>query len=106
MVSSFSLSNSKRFNAATHGSPSVPKNPPPLPDFECALAEIENIVNSMEGGQLPLAGALDAYQRGVVLLRHCQSTLEAAGSRLQALDSQCDTANSTNGSFKESSVGP
>ncbi len=84
----------------------MPKNSSTLPDFETALAEIENIVTSMEGGQLPLAGALDAYQRGVVLLRHCQSALDAAGSRLQALDDQSDLAKPAISSSKGNSVAP
>lgn len=91
MFAGFCFSNYQRLSAATYGSPSVPKNISALPDFENALSEIENIVNSMEGGQLPLSSALDAYQRGVILLRHCQSTLDAAGSRLQALDDQSET---------------
>jgi exodeoxyribonuclease VII small subunit len=34
------------------------------PSFEAAMAELENIVATMEGGQLPLADSLAAYKRG------------------------------------------
>ena len=40
--------------------------------FENALSELEGIVAAMEAGQMPLQDALDAYRRGVALLRQCQ----------------------------------
>jgi exodeoxyribonuclease VII small subunit len=40
----------------------------------------------MEAGQMPLQDALDAYQRGVVLLRQCQETLTAAEQQILILD--------------------
>ena len=46
--------------------------------FEAALAELEAIVATMEGGQMPLAESLAAYQRGAVLLQYCQTTLKDA----------------------------
>ena len=54
------------------------------PSFEAALAELEEIVATMEGGQLPLAESLAAYKRGAELLQYCQTALEgraAAGRR-------------------------
>ena len=36
------------------------------PSFEAAMAELENIVATMESGQLPLADSLAAYKRGVL----------------------------------------
>lgn len=56
------------------------------PDFETALAELETIVSTMEGGQLPLDATLAAYRRGVELLRHCQKTLTAAEAELELLE--------------------
>ena len=46
--------------------------------FEAALAELEEIVATMEGGQLPLKESLAAYKRGAELLQYCQSTLKDA----------------------------
>ena len=43
--------------------------------FEAALAELEAIVATMEGGQLPLSESLSAYKRGAELLQFCQSAL-------------------------------
>jgi exodeoxyribonuclease VII small subunit len=40
----------------------------------------------MEAGQMPLQDALDAYKRGVALLRQCQDTLTAAEQQVSILD--------------------
>lgn len=56
------------------------------PSFEKALGELESIVAAMEAGQMPLQEALDAYKRGVVLLRQCQETLNAAEQQIHILD--------------------
>jgi exodeoxyribonuclease VII small subunit len=63
-----------------------PSSAPAPITFEAALSELENIVRSMETGQLPLEQSLTAYERGVQLLRHCQNTLIAAEHKLQQLD--------------------
>ena len=54
--------------------------------FEAALAELEGIVARMEGGQLPLAESLAAYQRGAVLLQYCQAALKDAQQQVQVLE--------------------
>lgn len=55
-------------------------------DFESALAELENIVASMESGQMSLDQALNRFQRGTELLRECQKTLNVAEQRIQTLE--------------------
>ena len=54
--------------------------------FEAALAELEEIVATMEGGQLPLAGSLAAYKRGAELLQFCQSALKDAERQVQIFE--------------------
>lgn len=54
--------------------------------FEAALGELEQIVRAMEGGQLPLEESLEAYRRGVELLKHCQQQLGDAERRIQILE--------------------
>jgi exodeoxyribonuclease VII small subunit len=56
------------------------------PSFEAALGELEGIVAAMEAGKMPLQEALDAYKRGVALLRRCQATLTAAEQQIRILD--------------------
>jgi exodeoxyribonuclease VII small subunit len=54
--------------------------------FETALAELEAIVATMEGGQLPLAESLAAYKRGADLLQFCQAALKYAQQQVQILE--------------------
>ena len=54
--------------------------------FEAALAELESIVATMEGGQLPLAESLAAYKRGAELLQFCQAALKDAEQQVQIFE--------------------
>ena len=54
--------------------------------FESAIAELEAIVQEMETGTISLELALERYQRGVLLLKHCQETLQAAEQRVHQLE--------------------
>ena len=54
--------------------------------FETALAELEQIVQSMEGGRLPLDESIAAYRRGSELLKHCQQQLGDAERKIQVLE--------------------
>ena len=60
--------------------------------FETALAELENIVSSMEGGKLELEASIAAYKRGMELMKHCQAQLANAEEQIRILE---------NGEFKE-----
>ena len=54
--------------------------------FEPALGELEQIVQNMEGGHLPLEESLEAYRRGSELLKHCQQQLGEAERKIQILE--------------------
>ena len=54
--------------------------------YEAALAELELLVASMEGGQLPLDGLLQGYRRGTELLQFCRSRLEAVEQQVRVLE--------------------
>jgi exodeoxyribonuclease VII small subunit len=56
-----------------------------MPDFEAALTELEEIVASMEHGQLNLEDALRQFERGVFLTRHCQQALREAEQKVRIL---------------------
>lgn len=63
------------------------KNPAPAPkNFESALAELDQLVEKMESGQLPLEESLSAYQRGTELLKFCESVLKDAEQKIKVLD--------------------
>ena len=55
------------------------------PEFEQALAELEQLVETLEHGDLPLDEALRRFERGVELTRHCQTALKAAQQRVEIL---------------------
>ena len=54
--------------------------------FEAALAELESLIATMEGGQLPLKESLAAYQRGAELIKYCETRLADAQARIAVLD--------------------
>ena len=62
------------------------KSAGPPTSFEAALAELETIVGTMEGGQVPLADSLAAYKRGAELLQYCQTALRDAQQQVQILE--------------------
>lgn len=55
------------------------------PDFETALAELEGLVQRMEGGELSLEDSLKEFERGVQLTRICQDSLKVAEQRVKML---------------------
>jgi len=56
--------------------------------FESAIAELEEIVQEMENGTISLEQALERYQRGVGLLKHCQTVLQTAEQKILQLDGE------------------
>ena len=54
--------------------------------FETALAELESIVSSMEGGKLELEASITAYRRGMELMKHCQAQLSDAEEQIRILE--------------------
>lgn len=53
--------------------------------FEDALAELEDIVKSLEGGKGSLAQAIADYERGAALRQHCERQLAEAEAKVQAI---------------------
>ena len=70
--------------------PAADGSPPADFDFEAALAELEQLVDRMEGGDMTLEASLVAFERGVKLTRQCQAALRTAELKVQQL-----TANDT-----------
>ncbi len=54
--------------------------------FETALAELEAIVASMEGGQFELEASIAAYRRGMELMKHCQAQLADAENQIRIIE--------------------
>jgi exodeoxyribonuclease VII small subunit len=53
--------------------------------FEDALAELEQIVRRLEGGQVRLDDAIECYERGAQLKRHCEQKLSEAQQRVDRI---------------------
>ena len=58
------------------------------PSFEESLAELEALVERMEGGELSLEDSLSAFERGIALTRSCQQALQAAEQKVEILTAQ------------------
>ena len=55
------------------------------PSFEETLSELENLVETLEKGELSLDESLQSFERGIELTRSCKQVLEAAEQKVQIL---------------------
>ena len=55
------------------------------PTFEQALVELEQTVQKLEKGELPLEDSLRLYEEGIRLSRLCHGKLEEAEGRIEVL---------------------
>ena len=53
--------------------------------FEKALAELEQIVQKLEGGAVALEESVTIYERGEALKRRCEELLRAAEARVEKI---------------------
>jgi exodeoxyribonuclease VII small subunit len=65
--------------------PAKPQKTPKAADFESAIRELEEIVEKLEQGDLPLEESLAAFERGVRLTRTCQTALKEAEQKVEIL---------------------
>jgi exodeoxyribonuclease VII small subunit len=70
----------------------VPKkltSAPPLgsapPSFEAAVAQLADIVERLESGELPLETALQLFEQGTQLVKSSQAMLDRAERRVEQL---------------------
>lgn len=54
-------------------------------DFEKSLAELEELVEDMETGELSLEESLKAFEKGMKLSKDCQEALAAAEQKVRIL---------------------
>jgi exodeoxyribonuclease VII small subunit len=55
------------------------------PTFEQALTQLEQIVQRLEKGELPLEESLKLYEEGIRLSRLCHGRLEEAEGKIEML---------------------
>ncbi len=54
-------------------------------NLEKALADLENLVEDLEQGDLPLDKAMKKFEQGIKLTRDCQTALKDAEQKVQIL---------------------
>ncbi len=59
-----------------------------IADFEQSLQTLEQLVESMESGELSLEKSLEAFEQGIKLTKECQLALKQAEQRVQVLLNQ------------------
>lgn len=71
--------------------PSSDRSPDTVPadiaalSFEAALDELEQIVRTLEAGNSQLDQAIDLYQRGADLKKHCEAHLRLAQQKIDRI---------------------
>lgn len=58
------------------------------PGFEAALEQVESIIDRIESGEAGLEDSIEAYERGMTLLRRCRAILDRAEQRVRELSAQ------------------
>jgi exodeoxyribonuclease VII small subunit len=62
--------------------------------FEEAYARLEEVLSRLQMGNMTLDDSLAAYEEGMALAAHCQTLLDAAELRVEALERVGDAADS------------
>lgn len=58
--------------------------------FEAAMAELEEIVDKLEKGDVPLEESIAHYERGEALKTHCDTLLKSAELRVEKVRLKSD----------------
>ena len=59
------------------------ENQPTNPPFESAMERLQQLVEQMESGTLPLEEMLERYEEGIRLVQFCSEKLVAAEKRIE-----------------------
>ena len=69
--------------------------------FEEELARLEAIVESLEGGEVPLAELVERYEAGMRHLKNCQEKLSSAELRIEQLRSASENGEAEVSDFND-----
>jgi exodeoxyribonuclease VII small subunit len=67
------------------GARRVTKKADKQPSLEDSLAEITQLIDQMEQGELTLEQSLTHFERGITLIKHCQKVLTDAEQKVDIL---------------------
>lgn len=62
------------------------------PSFEEALDNLEDLVTSMESGDIPLATLVEKFEEGSKLVKTCEERLKQAELKIEKLRQDADEA--------------
>jgi exodeoxyribonuclease VII small subunit len=75
----------KTENGKTDQNPMAKEKKPPEPSFEAGLKRLEEVLDSLEHGDLSLEEAMSAFEEGVQLVRVCHKKLDEVEKRVELL---------------------
>jgi exodeoxyribonuclease VII small subunit len=64
---------------------SAPDTPVEEMSFEAAMQALEQVVDRLEGGDVPLEESIALYERGAALRRRCEAKLQEAELRVRRI---------------------
>ncbi len=64
----------------------TPAAAPEPASYEAALAELEQLVQAMESGRMPLDSLLVSHRRSAQLLQFCRERLQSVEAQVKLLD--------------------
>ena len=73
--------------------------------YEQALAELETITQKMESGTLPLEDSVQAYKRGMELLKICRTKLARAEKDIRKFEESGELTELPDSELREDSAG-
>ncbi len=71
------------------------------PTFEEALTELEEIVEAIEEGDVPLEKSIEKYADGIKLIKQCRTILDQAEKKIQLLSKGADGHLAAEGNLPE-----
>lgn len=57
-------------------------------NFETAIAQLEQIIENIEGNQVDLEDSLNQYKEGMALIKFCQDKLREVEQSIKILDQE------------------
>jgi len=65
--------------------PDKPETPVNAMSFEEAMSALEQVVTSLERGEVPLEASIALYERGAALKSHCATKLKEAEDKVEMI---------------------
>lgn len=67
------------------------KKPSDEPGFEESVEQVEALIDQIEQGEIGLEASVEAYEKGVALIKRCRGILDQAEQRITELTESGDS---------------